>query len=115
SASTRRPHSEVAGRPDTPRAPRSARRHPHTRSCRAGHVSQTRRDAGEPCGDANMRDMKKESYKSLAWAGMGAGAILIFFNFAAMDEPQAPLIWVGIGLIVLGIWAAARAKNFDAS
>jgi hypothetical protein len=56
--------------------------------------------------------MTKESYKSLAWGGMGVGAILIFFNIVAMGIPRPLLIWLGIGLIVLGMWAATRAKNY---
>lgn len=56
--------------------------------------------------------MTKESYASLAWAGIGVGAILFFINAVVMETPSAVGTWLAIGLVVLGIWAASRARNF---
>ncbi|MBT2485830.1 MULTISPECIES: hypothetical protein [unclassified Microbacterium] len=57
--------------------------------------------------------MTKNSYTTLAWAGVGAGLILFVFNVAAMQHPNVILTWVAVALVVLGIWAASRAKRFE--
>lgn len=55
--------------------------------------------------------MTKQSYISLAWAGIGVGAILFFVNVVAMQAPNVALTWVSIALVALGAWSAVRAKK----
>lgn len=55
--------------------------------------------------------MTKQSYTSLAWAGVGLGVILFVMNVAAMQTPNVALTWVSIALVALGIWSASRAKK----
>lgn len=57
--------------------------------------------------------MTKNSYKTLGWAGIGVGLVLFVMNIAAMSTPNVVLTWVAVALVVLGIWAAARARSFD--
>ncbi|MER7795725.1 hypothetical protein [Microbacterium sp. NPDC096154] len=52
----------------------------------------------------------KQSYISLAWGGIGGGAILFFLN--VMLGPTPVIAWLSIGLIIVGIWSASRARRW---
>lgn len=56
----------------------------------------------------------KESYKSLAWAGIGIGLLVIVLNFAATEgNPSGIAFFIGLGLLILGLWSSSRARRWE--